>query len=320
MTLFVKRILILALILIGIFSSVNYFQSCYNIEPAQYKKQYQTLFSETCYYEGIIIGTSHAVYSMRPSILDKSGINFYNFAFDAANPKFYYNWYNQININRSHKIKYCLLGIDFFMFDGSWLYRFFERDSEYFPSEFFLHKLINSSGLNRCDLIINRIPFIKYRKQLKYSLMMLKADEYYDIENYDRGYIPCKSLATMNNRYVPKLKYTIDSEQIEYLKLLIKKMLSDRIKIIFVMSPEYGITVEEYNKMKSIKIINSIAKKFNIPILNYNTELRSKINNNISLFSDWGHMNHKGAEEFSKKLATDIKALLEKTCIFCNKK
>jgi lysophospholipase L1-like esterase len=61
--------------------------------------------------------------------------------------------------------------------------------------------------------------------------------------------------------------------------------------------------------MKSLKIIDSIAKSLKIPIINYNTDLISNTNKNINYFTDWGHMNHTGAKIFSNELAKEIKAL-----------
>jgi hypothetical protein len=306
MILFLKRSFSFSIVVLLVFIIMNLFQSYYNIEPEHYKKQYESITNYKNDYEGIIIGTSHATHSIRPSILDKSGIRFYNYSLNGSNPEFYFKWYTTFIKNVEIKPKFCLFSIDFFMFDQVLLKRRIEKDSEYFPKKLFFNQLINNKNLNKFDFIINRFPVIKYRSQIKESLLLLKGNEMFNINNYDRGYISC-SIPFDKNLFKPELNFQIDTTQVKYFKLLLKQMLDDNIKIILVMVPEYGIKVNQYDQMKSMKIIDSIKDQFNLPIINYNTELRSILNQNITYFADWGHMNHKGAKMFSRKLAKEIK-------------
>lgn len=306
MTLFIKRIITLSLIVILVFIILNALQSSFNIDPIHYKKQYQKITSSKNDYDGIVIGTSHATHSIRPSILDKSGIRFYNFSLNGAKPEYYLKWYYKFVYHKKNKPKICLYAVDFFMFDNSWLWRNIEQDAEYFPKQLF-YKELTKGNLNKTDLIINRIPLFKYREQIIHSLKLEKGNKDYDIKNFDRGYISY-STQFKESSFKPRLDHKIDAIQVKCFKLLIKQMQEDDIKIFFIVAPEYGININSYHQMESLKIIDSLAKKFKIPLMNYNIELRSFINKNINLFSDWGHMNHKGSEIFSEKLARDLKA------------
>jgi hypothetical protein len=272
-----------------------------------YRKQYESIINNVNGYSGIVIGTSHATHSIRPTILDKSGISYYNYSLNGSNPEFYFKWYNYFIHNNKIKPKYGLYVIDFFMFDTDRLRRRFESDAEYFPIHLFVTELLNNGDFNKFDFIINRFPFLKYRRQIKQSLQLQQGSTLFNSETYDRGYISF-SMPFDSTKFKPKLNCKINPTQVKYFKILLRQMLADEINIMFVMTPEYGISVNEYYQMESLKIIDSISKELDIPILNFNIELRSFVNKNINYFTDWGHMNHKGANIFSKELAKEIRA------------
>ena len=308
---FVKNYLLFVLLAILIFTSINIFQSTYNAEPTHYRKQYESIINNANVYNGIIIGTSHASHSLRPTILDASGIRYYNYSLNGSNPEFHYKWYKSFIHYKEIKPKYCLYAFDFFMFDKDLLWRRFEQDVEYFPAHLFVNELLNNDNFNKFDLIVNRFPFLKYRRQIKQSLKLERGSPQFDSNTYDRGYISF-SIPFDSIQFKPKLNYKIDPIQVGYFKLLLKQMLEDNVNIIFVMTPQYGINVNEYYQMESLKIIDYISKELDIPVLNYNTglglEFKSYINTNINYFSDWGHMNHNGANIFSNAIAKEIKA------------
>jgi hypothetical protein len=301
---FSKKTLIFSILLIFIFGSINLFQSIYNIQPEHYRKQYEFLIDHSKEFNGIILGTSHATHSIQPSILNKTGLKFYNFSLNGSNPLYYYRWYNEF-IHNKINIKYCLFSVDFFIFDRNKLTRRFEQDVEYFPSKLFVNFLFSKGDYSNIDLIVNRFPFLKYRSQIKQSLQLKRGNKSFNIENYDRGYISFSCPFDISS-FVPDTCIEIDSNQLNYFKSLIKQMLLDDVKIIFVITPEYGISENKYDDMRSLKIIDSFSEEFDIPILNFNKELKSDINNNVNYFSDWGHMNHRGAKVFSIKLSEII--------------
>ncbi len=309
MKLFIKRLFFFALILAGIFGLINIFQTFYNLAPEHYKRQYSSIINFKSDYNGIILGTSRATHSIRPADLDQSGIQFYNYALNGSNPEFYLKWYNTFLHNNKTKPAYCLFAVDFFMFDKKWLWRRFEHDAEYFPTKIYTEALIENNGLNKFDLVINRFPFLKYRKQITNSIKLEQGAKVFNMNDYDRGYV-CYFNALDTGGFTPRLKFNIYPDQVFYFESLLEKMQADKIKIFFVVTPEFGIDTTIYNKMESLKIIDTLAEKFNIPILNYNIKLRSDINLDISLFSDWSHMNNEGSKVFSKKLALDVKGLI----------
>lgn len=311
---FLKNTLFFIGILIIVTLAINLFQTFYNAEPRFYKNKFSVLEEKNnATISGIIIGTSHATHSIRPKQLDTTGIKFYNFALNGANPKYFYHWYTKIFKASNLKPKHCIFNIDFFMFDPAWLWRDFEQDAEYFPDSLFIKELFTKkNSLNKKDLIINRFPFLKYRKQINKSLVLQKGDDRFNMNDYNQGYITY-SIPYNDTYFTPVTSFKNDTVQLSYFRKLITLLNKENINIYFVMVPEYGIEKKQYENMSSLDTIQKIATQFKIPILNFNTQLRSNINDDIKYFSDWGHMNGKGSLLFSKMLAKEMITVMKMT-------
>lgn len=302
---FLRKALVFSFLIGLSFFGINAFLSVYNGEPLHYKKQYESATDKKTNYNGIILGSSHATHGIRPTFINNKKHRFYNFAFNGANPEFVYNWYNHFIKPKKIKPGYCIYALDFFMFDKSILSRSFEQDAEYFSHDLFMN-LLSDNRFNAKTLIHNRYPFLKHRTKFAHSLRFEKGIGFFDINNYDSGYISYTNPFADDQWFVPNIEYSIESTQLEYFEKTIKQFKSDGVMLIFVFVPEYGITADTYREMIALKAIDSLANKHNIPIFNYNTQLRSELNENRALFTDWGHLNHYGSELFSKKLKHDI--------------
>ena len=162
MKLFLDKIAIIIGILIILFISVDLFQTHYNNYPQHYKLQYDEIATKKDSFDGIIIGTSHATHSIMPSILDKTGIRFYNFALNGANPIFYSFWFKEVYLKSFKMPKYCIFQIDYFMFHNLSVSRVFEQDAEYFPFKTFLSCLCNVSKYNTKELLMSHPEISKF--------------------------------------------------------------------------------------------------------------------------------------------------------------
>src|ERR1035437_5879156 len=108
---------LIVITIIGI--SINIFQSRYNNSQVHYKLKYNAINNSSTPFNAIIIGSSHSAHSIKPSLLSNSNISYYNFALNGANPKFYSDWYLKLFRKKHPSPKYCIIGIDWFMFDGN---------------------------------------------------------------------------------------------------------------------------------------------------------------------------------------------------------
>ena len=100
-------------------------------------------------------------------------------------------------------------------------------------------------------------------------------------------------------------------EQWNALTKLLDRITADGIKLIFVEAPEYLNGRRARQAEPNNARLAELAVKYNAQFLNYNEELKSEINDEVTNFSDWGHMNTKGSTAFSKLLGKDLKPILE---------
>lgn len=83
---------------------------------------------------------------------------------------------------------------------------------------------------------------------------------------------------------------------------------ADDIEVIMVFAPIYiGVTQKVDDVQCVFDFYDSIAYKFGYPVLNYTFD---SISYDTAYFYNASHLNKKGAELFSKKLAADLKTLL----------
>ena len=95
----------------------------------------------------------------------------------------------------------------------------------------------------------------------------------------------------------------IEERKIEYLQKFIDDCKENNIQLIMCYSPYYGQSVP-----KSIRIIEEMAKKNNVPFLNYGDDVRFL---KPEYFQDASHLNDTGAREYSKEISRVLKYLIK---------
>lgn len=310
---FLREFGIFFLILLGLALVINYrFGKSYY---SHFELQYNEITGHKKNIDCIILGTSHGTHGIRPEILDSLGIGFYNFAMNGGNPEFFWHWYTNIFAPYHPKPKYCIWATDWFLFDTAWVWRHYEQDSEYFPDSVFYANLKNKE-YDRQSLILNRIPFTKYKSYKDLPNLFRPYDEsQYIVSKYKDGFLPYwpQKIEKYKDRYNNTLKdtYKTSARQQQFFEKLVHRMTNDGIKLIMVNTPEYGSKIADYEKIVALKYLDSFAKKNNIHFLNYNLEKWNSINNDKEMFTDWGHLNDKGSLEFSKILRKDLENIID---------
>ena len=310
---FLKDFAILFVIVLLLAVVINYIfgKRYYN----HYELQYKEIVDHKKKIDGIILGTSHGTHGIRPQVLDSLGIGFYNFSMNGGNPQFYWNWYTNIFAPNHPKPKYCIWATDWFLFDTVWVWRQYEQDSEYFPDSIFYANLKSSEYSTR-SLILNRIPFTKYKSYKDVPNLFRPYDEsQFIISKYEDGFLPYwpQKIEKFKNRYTNLLKdiYKISARQQYFFESLVKKMKNEGIQVVLINTPEYGSKKEDYEKIIAFNYLDSFAQKNDIPFLNYNLEKRNPINDVKELFTDWGHLNDKGSLLFSMILRNDLDSIIK---------
>ena len=284
---------------------MNTFQSYYNKEYPHYKLQYEELANKNSSYKGIIIGTSHATHAIQPSVLDKTGIQFYNFSLNGSNPEFYLNWYKELFNKHHSEVKYCIISVDNYFFKGD-AWRMFEQDVAFFPKTTFRELMLDGNKeYDRKRLFFNYFPVFKYRTQLGASLQFRKGDSHFLVEKYDRGFIPFET--PFKQKYFlreERKDNLITIKQKELFVELVDQFVNEGIDVLFVMPPEYDLSFKEYRSLQLF--MQEMSIKYRVPFFDFNGALSSNALNSIENFSDKSHMNEQGSQVFSEVLAKEI--------------
>ena len=86
----------------------------------------------------------------------------------------------------------------------------------------------------------------------------------------------------------------IEERKLLYLQKFIDDCKANNIQLVMCYSPYYGQSVP-----KSIRIIEGMAKKNDVPFMNYGDDVRFQ---NPEYFQDAGHLNDTGARVYSKEI------------------
>lgn len=253
----------------------------------------------------VIFGTSHAKHGIDPRALEAPGRRVYNFALNGATPVFYKHWYNRLFRKNYPKPELILYGVNWFMWADDWIgIRYFEQDSEYFPGRVFWDSL-RDANLDRKLLFKNGFLFIKERQHLSDLLGVQRRQPAagFDPTKYYRGYIP------WNKPYDGKLvelRHESSLQLEQAFEVLLDQYQSDGIRVVFFQSPEYRAGVQSSLILPGTRQFQQLAQKRAIPLLDYTLPQDRRISGDISLFSDWGHLNEQGSVLFSRILKQDL--------------
>ncbi|HEY1037852.1 MAG TPA: hypothetical protein VGF30_00525, partial [Bacteroidia bacterium] len=103
-------------------------------------------------------------------------------------------------------------------------------------------------------------------------------------------------------------KASVLKENRDYLDSIILLSRKNKSKLVFVVSPTYIKGSNRIvNRDEQIQVFGAIAKKNNIPFLDYTDD---PICSDELLFADFYHMKKEGAQKFSLVFGRDLDSLL----------
>jgi hypothetical protein len=121
----------------------------------------------------------------------------------------------------------------------------------------------------------------------------------------DHGYLPIKnSSVILGELTTSKTTTDIDKQKIHYLHLFVKRCKSEKIQIVFTVSPRYAIVDSSY-----YSVLKDFAREENIPFLDYHTP--GVFLDHPEYFRDRAHLNDKGARLYSTLFSHDFKLIIE---------
>jgi hypothetical protein len=251
----------------------------------------------------LIFGSSRAVHHYNPQILsDSLGLSCYNCGLDGYGIILYYGWWQMIKERYHPKVILYDVTKNFDLVVGEDNHKYLGCLKEFYDRPN-IHGIFDDVDKNEKYKMMSQM----YRYNSRFH--RITAD-YLGSSNCKKsnGFKPMKGeLDTMrvkkkdDNEMVSKKKPIFDPFKIEYLNKLINE--TEGVKLIFVVSPIwYGLDEEVLTP------IRDICEKRKIPFLDYSKS--PKYVHIDKYFKDGAHLNARGADEFSRDLAHQVKDLI----------
>ena len=273
-------------------------------------KEYPTwnsIYSGKIDSDVLIYGNSRAWQHISPKILgNKISLKFYNLGIDGSNFGLQLLRHNEL-LKYNKKPKVIIQTIDVFTF---------EKHTNLYNSDQFLPYMLWNTGLEKKILDYKGFHFLDFKiPMLRFYGNTSAINTVYDLfdgkeENpiqRIRGYQGLTYPTNIDLKQLEKIRYSVnlDTSLVELFNQFLKKCKNDTINVILVYTPEF-IEGQKciQNRGEIINLYSKICKKHNIPFYDYSND---SISHNPKLFYNSMHLNKKGAEIFSNKLAIKIK-------------
>jgi hypothetical protein len=312
---FIKRVVYFLLPILVILYPLDYFISEKIKKSNEYPGEFEVMndiYAGKINCDLAVYGSSRAWVQISPVILENiTGWKTYNFGIDGHN--FWLQYLRHIEyIKFNSTPKKIIVSVDFVTLQ--------KRKDLYYSEQFLPYMLWNTDiykytnsyfGFDKIDYFIPLVRYIGKRKQLEFAFKdtykTIKKKSKYRFRGYagqDKKWNDDFDNAKLNNK---KIKVIIDIKTLELFEKFIKECNSLKIDVILVYAPEY-IEGQNFisNRDDIVDVFKKIEKDNKIPFLDYSKDSISYNKNN---FYNSTHLNKKGAELFSNKLAEDLKTL-----------
>ena len=257
-----------------------------------------------------VFGSSRAFIQINPNILEKNlNLTTHNFGLNGS--KFKMQWYRfNLYINHNPKPKMVVWNLDTFSF--SHIDEVFQSN-QYTPFMLFNFKLYEAlKEYNDTKLIDFVMPLYRYKDQTYWNDEIKKSKKeklHKDGLFRDDGFKSYDRKWDVNWAKMKKKNSNFDFEDFKLFEELIKKCKAENIQLVFTIAPEF-YKGQDYmlNRDEVINRYKKILNQYNLPLLDYSED---NISHQQKYFYNTTHMNNKGADEFSKELAEDLKRYID---------
>ncbi len=257
----------------------------------------------------VILGNSRAACSYHTAVLD-SILKVDSRNLSVSGQPFgvsYLRWclYQRKNINP----KLLIVNIDYA--ELNMVINGYERE-QYYPymCDTLVRPYLDLYGFTWAE---KNIPMYRYRGD--YKLMGIGLAELFHIRHDTKGHY-LKGYSNSNEKWngemfekvisEGKVKCEANEQAIELLELLLKTAKQEHFTVVFVYAPIYYKLKENLDEEKSMAVYRDLSKRYEVPILDFSN---MGICDSTEYFKDANHVNTKGAECFSAKLAYCIDSL-----------
>jgi hypothetical protein len=252
--------------------------------------------------EVIIVGSSRAQHHYIPSIItDSLGLTCYNMGSGGQNIYYSYGIIKSILQRYSPKVILLeLMYIDYAITDAAHNTDNLSLFLPYCKYNETLNEVINLRGpFEKVKLLSQAYPFNSMATDIVYSFVKRDKNVYFA----NNGYVPIEGEISLPlEKFVNKDELKVDTLKTKYIEKTIDLCNYHKVRLIIIVSPTFR---DSEGKTSSVKIVQRIASKAGIEFWNY--ELDSLFLFEKTLFKDVSHLNHIGAEKYTRIVAGRIK-------------
>lgn len=278
---------------------------------------YNAILNDDLQCDALVMGSSRGQVQYSTRILDSIvGLNSYNLGVDGRcidAEVTIYNFYRR----HCPKPKLIIQNIDggtLFMSNG------YERE-QYLPYLRKDNELYNEikkrEDFTWADHYLPLIRYAGYREIIKKGLGL--PAKMFRPTNIDKGFIAVdKEWDGTVYQTIDTLAFGVDTEAVAIFDRYLQQCKQEGIEVVMVFAPYYiGATEKMDSAADSMfAFYQRFADRYGYPILNYTYD---SISFDTLNFYNANHLNRRGAEQFSLKLAHDLKSLLYKSSDCCIK-
>lgn len=249
--------------------------------------------------ECLVFGSSRGMHHYDPHVIEDSlKLSCWNCAKDGNGIIMMYGRYKMISARYAPKVliydvqaSYDLVPWDNHQFLGGLRY---DYDEPSIDSIFW-----SVDKTERYKMLLNG-----YRYNSKW--LQLISDNVHPLLSDDKGYRPVdKKMVYKPKRGEAKREsYHYDSLKLFYMEKLIKSCQAKGTKLIFAISPQFGMFDDEvYEPLKEL------CAKYRVPLVNHYCD--KEFVTTSDYFYDSSHMNRTGATKYTKKVVGEIRGIIK---------
>ncbi len=248
-----------------------------------------------CNDDLLVFGSSRATHHYVPSIIsDSLHMTCFNCGRDGMGILFHYGRWQMIR--QHHKPKIIL-------------YDLTQNDYAQTDDKKYINELKPYCSVENMSALFDDIDKMEKFKLL--SHLYQNNSQFFEIffgqymtNKMDRGYEP--HYGTISKNHLLKDKdYTICSLKLKYLELFIQQAKADGVKLAFFISPYY---IKDFSKYPPE--VTALLDKYGIKY--FDDSNIDGITSNGSLFTITKHLNHKGAEAYTRYIIPQIREVMQK--------
>jgi hypothetical protein len=258
--------------------------------------------------EIVIHGSSRAVVQIDPAIIQKEwGKTSYNLGVDGNSIWLEYFRHQQF-LQHNVKPRLIIHSLDVFMLSDS---------LDIFNSEQFLPYMLfnnqirtlygNNSRFSFLDFYVPMVRYIGNRVALLHAFkLMIKPEQQSAgrIKGYEAQDLEWNDDFQKAKLRMKSFEAPIENHSLQLFEKYLKECKEKNIDLVFVYTPEH---IDGQNFVRNRKMILDLyldlSRKYEIPYFDYSTD---SISFDKSYFYNTGHLNKRGSELFTRKLASDL--------------